>query len=118
MLVGFGGTGGEPEMNHTQTLVQHRDIQNWVTARHGMPAISRVPNSTGEMRARLALSFSKPRVRPMSAPGMDDGMSPVSWSAWLAELDRQHLALKVSSQNNPDFEFVERQEMNSGGPLN
>jgi hypothetical protein len=99
-------------MTNSQTLVQHRDIQNWVTARHGMPAISRVPNSSGAMRARLALSFSKARARPMTMPGIDDGMSPVSWSAWLAELDRQHLALKVSNQNSPDFEFVERQDAN------
>jgi hypothetical protein len=103
-------------MTNTQTLVRHRDIQNWVTARHGMPAISRVPSITGEMRARLALSFTKAKARPATAmPTLDDGMSPVSWSAWLAELDRQHLALKVSSQNNPDFEFVERQEVGSTG---
>ena len=45
-------------------------------------------------------------------------MSPVSWAAWLAELDRQRLALKVSNQKTPDFEFVEREEANSGEPLN
>jgi len=107
-------------MNHTQTLIRHRDIQNWVTARHGMPAIARVPNSMGEMRARLALSFSKARARPTSMPSIDDGLSPVSWSAWLAELDRQHLALKVSNQKSPDFEFVERdaEARNSGEALN
>ena len=100
-------------MNLTQTLIRHRDIQNWVTARQGMPAIARVPNSMGEMRARLALSFSKARTRPTTVPGMDDGLSPVSWNAWLAELDRQHLALKVSNQ---DFEFVARQELGSQNP--
>jgi hypothetical protein len=101
-------------MNLTQTLIRHRDIQNWVTARQGMPAIARVPNSMGEMRARLALSFSKARTRPTTVPGMDDGMSPVSWNAWLAELDRQHLALKVSNQK--DFEFVARQELEAQNP--
>ncbi|MGN6101778.1 MAG: hypothetical protein ACTHOR_11565 [Devosia sp.] len=105
-------------MNHTQTLVHHRDIQNWVAARRGMPAISRVPTSTGEMRARLALKFGKLRSRPSGLPNIDDGMSPVSWAAWLAELDRQRLALKVSNQKTPDFEFVEREEANSGEPLN
>jgi hypothetical protein len=100
-------------MNSTRTLVQHRDIQNWVKARHGMPAIARVPTMSGQVRARLALSFSKARARPTTTPGMDDGMSPVSWSAWLAELDRQQLALKVSNHNSPDFEFVERQEATS-----
>jgi hypothetical protein len=97
-------------MTNTHILIKHRDIQNWVNARNGMPAIARVPTGTGEMRARLAISFAKSRARPVSNPGMDDGMSPVSWNAWLAELDRQHLALRVSGQSSPDFEFVERQE--------
>jgi hypothetical protein len=106
-------------MNSTQTLIQHRDIQNWVTARQGMPAIARIPDMRGEVRARLALIFGKLRGRPTSTPPMDDGMSPVSWNAWLAELDRQHLALKVSMQRNPDYEFVERQDatQNSGDLL-
>ncbi len=110
-------------MNQTQTLTtltQHRDIQNWVSARHGMPAISRISNSAGEVRARLALKFGD-RSRQPVMPETDDGMSPVSWNTWLAELDRQHLALKVSNQSGADFEFVERQEMtpvNSGEALN
>lgn len=97
-------------MDTTQTLIRHRDIQNWVTARQGMPAIARVPDTRGGVRARLALSFGKLRGRPTSMPAIDDGMSPCSWNAWLAELDRQHLALRVSNQRNPDFEFVERQD--------
>ena len=105
-------------MTNTQTLVQHRDIQNWVTARHGMPAIARVPDSAGAVHARLALSFRGVQRRPVAAPSTDDGMAPVSWSAWLAELDRQHLALKVSSQNDPDFEFVERQGIDDGAHRN
>jgi hypothetical protein len=108
-------------MNHPQTLTHHRDIQNWVTARHGMPAISRVPNSIGEMRSRLALNFGKTRRAPSTLPGMDDGMSPVSWSSWLAELDRQRLALKVADPDGDDFEFVERRDLtnlNSGDPPN
>ena len=27
--------------------------------------------------------------RPEGLPGVDQGVMPVSWSAWLAELDRQ-----------------------------
>lgn len=106
-------------MNTTQTLVRHRDIQNWVTARHGMPAIARVPSSSGQIRSRLALSFAKARGRPIAPPSTDDGMSPVSWSAWLAELDRQNLALRVSNQK--EFEFIERQQLvtrNFGDMLN
>ena len=102
-------------MNHPQTLTRHRDIQNWVTARRGMPAIARVSSSTGEVRARLALNFGRMRRAPSALPGVDDGLSPVSWKSWLAELDRQQLALKVAGAGD-DFEFVERREATSVMP--
>lgn len=38
-------------------------------------------------------------------------MSPVSWTAWLAELDRQQLALKVDLAAD-DFEIVGRSAAN------
>jgi hypothetical protein len=99
-------------MKSTQTLTHHRDIQNWVADRKGMPAIRRIPNRFGEMRARLALNFPRPQATPRTTPSLDDGISPCSWSAWLAELDRQHLALKVTDQQQPAFEFIERREYN------
>lgn len=94
---------------NTHTLVAHRDIQNWVTARQGRPAISRIADPTGRMRARLALNFARPQA-PTETPSQDDGMSPCSWTAWLAELDRQNLALRVSDKTA--FEFVERRQLN------
>lgn len=99
-------------MNITHTLTRHRDIQAWVAQHQGLPAISRMRNEFGELRARLALKFSKPKPAPFSTPTQDDGVSPCSWSAWLAELDRQHLALKVIDAKQPAFEFVERKELN------
>lgn len=97
---------------HTHTLVRHADIQNWVSARMGHPAISRVPDRTGEMKSRLMLNFTLRRRSPTEAPSQDDGMSPVSWTAWLAELDRQNLALRVTGENQPSYEFIERRELN------
>jgi hypothetical protein len=94
---------------NTHTLVTHRDIQNWVTSRQGRPAIRRVPDPTGRISAKLALNFTHPKA-PTETPSQDDGMSPCSWTAWLAELDRQHLALRVSDKTA--FEFVERHELN------
>lgn len=99
-------------MNQTQTLTHHRDIQNWVSSRHGMPAISRIRDNMGELRARLTLSFNKSRRAPSTTPTQDDGMSPVSWTAWLAELDRQNLALKIIDQRQPVVELVERRNLN------
>ena len=95
-------------MNNNHTLVRHSDIQKWVSARHGTPAIQRVPDTTGRLRSRLTLSFSR-RCRPENMPGLDEGLSPVSWSAWLAELDRQNLALKVETETG--FELVDRREL-------
>jgi hypothetical protein len=93
----------------THTLTRHKDIQNWVAGRKGLPAIRRIPDQLGVMRSRLCLSFAH-RTRPNEDPSTSDGMTPVSWTAWLAELDRQHLALRVSQDE--EFEFVERKELN------
>lgn len=98
---------------NTHTLTRHRDIQSWVSDHRGTPAIRRIRNRFGEMESKLELTFASPKARPeYGMPRVDDGLSPVSWTAWLAELDRKHLALKVSDRNNPDFEFVERRELN------
>lgn len=98
-------------MTHAHTLTRHRDIQAWVIERRGLPALVRAPNSFGEMRSRLALKFSRP-APSAGIPGVDQGASPVSWSAWLAELDRQQLALRVSEDGDTEYEFVERKTLN------
>lgn len=94
-------------MTYSRTLVRHRDIQNWVTDRHGIPAIARVRNRFGEARAQLKLSFD--RRRKQDHASQDDGLSPCSWTAWFAELDRQQLALKVDPARD-EYELVERRE--------
>jgi hypothetical protein len=98
-------------MTHAHTLTRHRDIQAWVVQRRGSPALVRAPNSFGEMRARLSLRFER-QARPKGMPGVDQGASPVSWAAWLAELDRQQLALRVSADGEVEYEFVERKTLN------
>ncbi len=92
-------------MTNAQTLIRHRDIQNWVADRRGLPALRRETDPSGAVHPRLAISFA----RRSGPPAGDDGMAPCSWSAWLAELDRQHLALRVSETN---FEFVARRDLN------
>ncbi len=97
---------------HKHTLTRHRDIQAWVSERHGTPAIRRIPNRFGRVEPKLELSFRAPDRRDEHGmPTVDDGISPVSWTAWLAELDRRQLALRVG-ERGPDFEFVERKELN------
>jgi hypothetical protein len=96
---------------HSHTLTRHRDIQAWVSERRGLPAMVRAHNRFGELRARLALKFNRP-ARPDGMPAVDQGASPVSWTAWLAELDRQQLALRVSEAGDLDYELVERKTLN------
>ena len=92
-------------MTQAHMLTRHRDIQNWVNDRRGRPAIARVRDSFGQARAQLKLRFAQ------DEEGRDDvGMSPCSWTAWLAELDRQQLALKVEPTG--DCTLVSRQVMN------
>jgi hypothetical protein len=92
-------------MPQAHMLTRHRDIQNWVTDRHGKPAIARIRDKFGESQALLKLRFAQ------DAEGREDiGMSPCSWTAWLAELDRQQLALRVEPTG--DCELVSRQAMN------
>jgi hypothetical protein len=99
-------------MRDTQTLTRHRDIRAWVTGRQGSPAIARVRDNYGSLKARLCLRFNAISRPQGTTPSVEDGMSPVSWSAWLAELDRQQLALKVTNQDGPGFELVERNARN------
>lgn len=93
--------------NHT--LVTHGDIQKWVNAHDGQPAIRQVPDPSGRMRSRLTLAFRR-RSAPENMPGLDEGLSPVSWSAWLAELDRQNLALRIETEER--FELIDRGSLN------
>jgi hypothetical protein len=96
-------------MDIGHTLTRHRDIRAWVAARKGMPAMVRAHNDYGQVRARLALRFNGPG-RPRGLPRVDQGASPISWDAWLAELDRQQLALKVSDTED-GYELVARQDL-------
>ena len=98
-------------MPHAHTLTRHRDILAWVSYRHGMPAIVRGHNRFGELRSRLAIRF-RGIGKPEGMPGVDQGVMPVSWSAWLAELDRQQLALRVSEDGETDYELIERKSLN------
>jgi len=97
-------------MKDTQVLTRHSDIQNWVSSRQGLPAIARIRTPLGLEESQLRLRFSRPQRAPVTAPNQDDGMSPCSWSAWLAELDRRHLALRVSERSS-HYELVDRKEL-------
>ena len=92
-------------MSENHMLTRHRDIRNWVADRKDTPAIARVRNQFGEERAQLRLHFAR-----IEESRLDGGMSPCSWTAWLAELDRQQLALRVEPTGR--YELVSRGLLN------
>ena len=98
-------------MTQAHTLTRHRDIQAWVSQRRGLPAVVRQNNGLGQLRAKLALRFES-MGRPHGMPKVDQGASPVGWTAWLAELDRQQLALRVTDGDDPEYELIERKALN------
>src|SRR3569623_1728698 len=84
-------------------LTSQPEIQAWVMERHGQPSMIRTRNRFGEMmRSRLALHFHRAGRRQQTY-NIDQGEIPIGWTAWLAELDRQGLGLKVDGD---EFEIV------------
>lgn len=93
-------------MHKKHTLVTHREIRHWVEARAGQPALRPLRDAEGRVVPRLALRFRGEDSLPLT--GECEGMSPCSWTQWLAELDRQRLALRVSAGEPAAVEFVSR----------
>lgn len=91
-------------MPRIRTLTSHTAIRNWVKFRNGQPAISTTRNSRGQPRQKLALAFRGRLLQRPDAGVVGDGTSPCSWDAWLAELDRQHLALQVTDSDDDDIQ--------------
>lgn len=96
-----------PSSEGQQTLVTHHDIQTWAGRHNGMPAMRRVPDAYGGARAELSLRFHREEA-PAGTPSLDNGPAPCSWTAWLAELDRQQLAVRVTDADGPRCELVKR----------
>ena len=82
-----------------KTLISHGAIRQFVETRAGHPAVRAQRMSEGGLAPRLALRFSGQRP---------EGLNPCSWTAWLAEFDRQRLALQVSPGAPDIVEIVPR----------
>ena len=98
-------------MRNHHTLTRHNDIRTWVTAHRGVPALIPERDANGAVRARLALAFDRHDRPPEDMPLQDNGVAPCSWTAWLAELDRQQLALQIRDDKALDFAFIARRDL-------
>jgi hypothetical protein len=95
-------------------LTDRAEIRQWAGARNGSPMLMDVPSGTGS-RTLLQLTFGQHALNAQNNEGPDrvgGGYQLVTWDDWLAELERQQLALKVNDDQpgrlDNDFEFVSR----------
>lgn len=80
-------------------LSRHSDIRRWVAAHAGRPRFGAGMDAEGRRQRLLQITFDG---RPAK--------SAHDWEEWLAELDRQNLALNILDDAGvgSDFEFVKR----------
>ena len=99
----------------SKVLTKAIEIRQWVAARGGYPVLLEMPDGTGS-RTLLQLTFGQHLLNADENEGPDrpSGYELVSWDDWLAELDKQGLALKVSDDpsggNEREYEIVARDE--------
>jgi hypothetical protein len=97
-----------------KTLTKPADIRQWVEARAGAPMTMDMPDGSGETRTLLNITFGQHALNADENEGPDrlGGFELVAWDDWLAELDRQGLAIRVRDEApgtlDNDFEFVAR----------
>lgn len=97
----------------SKILTKAADIRQWVEARGGYPILLEMPDGT-RSRTLLQLTFGQHFLNADENEGPDrpSGYELVSWDEWLAEMERQGLALKVSDDpsggNEQEYQIVSR----------
>jgi hypothetical protein len=97
-----------------KTLTKPADIRQWVEARAGAPMTMDMPDGNGETRTLLNITFGQHALNADENEGPDriGGFELAAWEDWLAELDRQGLAIRVRDEQpgtlDNEFEFVTR----------
>jgi hypothetical protein len=97
-----------------KVLVDHEAVKLWAEARGGNPMMEDQPDGRGGSRSLLQITFGQHALNADENEGPDPivGFELVSWDDWLAEFDRQGMALKVNDEQpgieDNDFEFVAR----------
>lgn len=98
-----------------KTLTKPDEIRRWVEARAGAPMSMDMPDGTGDTRTLLNITFGQHALNADENEGPDriGGFDLIGWEDWLAELDKQGLAIRVRDeapgQLDNDFEFVARE---------
>lgn len=97
----------------SKILTDHAEIRQWAEARGGSPLLMEMPDGT-RTRPLLQLTFGQEILNATENEGPDrpGGFEMVSWDDWLAALESQGLALRVSDDpsggREAEFDFVAR----------
>jgi hypothetical protein len=99
----------------SKILTKAEEIRQWVEARGGYPIMMDVPDGT-KTRTLLQFTFGQHFLNADENEGPDRpyGYELVSWDEWLAELEKQDLALKVSDDpsggNEQEYQIIGRHD--------
>ena len=98
----------------SRVLIKHEEIRQWAEGRAGSPMMMDVPDVTGT-RTLLQMTFGQHALNADHNEGPDpleEAYQLVGWDEWLAEFDRQNLAIRVRDEIpgvlDNDFEFISR----------
>lgn len=97
----------------SRILTKAEDIRQWAEARGGNPMLMEVPSGT-RSRTVLQITFGQDELNSGASQGNDrpGGFELVGWDEWIAALEHENLAVRVSDDpsggREAEFDFVPR----------
>jgi hypothetical protein len=97
----------------SKVLTKAEEIRQWAEARGGYPMLMEVPSGT-RSRTVLQIAFGQDALNSGESQGQDrpGGFELVSWGEWIAALEQEKLAVRVSDDpaggREAEFDFVPR----------
>lgn len=98
----------------SRVLTKPEDIRQWAEARGGNPLLLETQVGT-RTRTVLQIAFGQESLNTGESQGQDrpGGYELVGWDEWIAALERENLALRVSDDpsggREAEFDFVPRE---------
>lgn len=98
----------------SRILTKPEDIRQWAEARGGYPMLMEVPSGS-RSRTVLQITFGQDALNTGESQGQDrpGGFELVGWDEWIAALEQENLALRVSDDpaggREAEFDFVQRE---------
>ena len=98
----------------SRILTKPEDIRQWAEARGGYPLLMEVQSGT-RSRNVLQIAFGRDALNTVESQGQDrpGGFELVGWDEWIAALEQENLALRVSDDpsggHEAEFDFVPRE---------